>query len=82
MATEKAKWNRSETSKRVLDVKPLDYQLVFRFSTLRNANRLVVLKEGKLEEIGTHDELIAKKGKFHRVVEMQQEVSKITEVAR
>jgi ATP-binding cassette subfamily B protein len=58
------------------------FAIAHRLSTLRNANRLVVLKEGKLEEIGTHDELIAKKGEFHRLVEMQQEMSKITEVAR
>ena len=45
-------------------------------------SRIVVLKDGKIEEVGTHDELLEKKGEFHRLVEMQQEMSKIREVGR
>jgi ATP-binding cassette subfamily B protein len=58
------------------------FAIAHRLSTLRNADRLVVLKEGKVEEVGTHDELLEKKGEFHRLVEMQQEMSKIKGVAR
>jgi len=35
-----------------------------RLSTIRNADRIVVIEEGKIEEIGTYKELIDKKGKF------------------
>jgi ATP-binding cassette subfamily B protein len=58
------------------------FAIAHRLSTLRNADRLVVLKDGKVEEVGTHAELLEKKGEFHRLVEMQQEMSKIRAVAR
>ena len=54
--------------------------IAHRLSTLRNATRLVVLKEGKVSEIGTHEELLAKKSEFHRLVQMQQEMNRIIEV--
>ncbi|MBI4664161.1 MAG: ABC transporter ATP-binding protein [Verrucomicrobia bacterium] len=56
------------------------FAIAHRLSTLRNATRLVVLKEGKVAEVGTHEELIEKKGEFHRLVQMQQEMNKIIEV--
>ena len=56
------------------------FAIAHRLSTLRNATRLVVLKDGKVAEVGTHEELIEKKGEFHRLVEMQQEMNKIIEV--
>jgi ATP-binding cassette subfamily B protein len=58
------------------------FAIAHRLSTLRNADRLVVLKGGKVEEIGTHDELIAKEGEFHRLVKIQQDMSKIQEIQR
>ncbi len=58
------------------------FAIAHRLSTLRHAHRLVVLKNGKVEEVGTHDELLEKKGEFHRLVDMQQEMSKIKAVAR
>ncbi|MCX5660513.1 MAG: ABC transporter ATP-binding protein [Planctomycetota bacterium] len=58
------------------------FAIAHRLSTLRNASRLVVLKGGKIEEMGTHDELMAKKGEFFRLVEMQQEMSRIKAIAR
>jgi ATP-binding cassette subfamily B protein len=57
------------------------FAIAHRLSTLRNANRLVVLKDGKVAEVGTHEELLEKKGEFYRLVEIQQETSKIVAVA-
>jgi ATP-binding cassette, subfamily B, bacterial len=57
------------------------FAIAHRLSTLRNASRLVLLKEGEITEIGTHQELMDKKGEFYRLVEMQKEMSTVIGVA-
>ncbi len=54
--------------------------IAHRLSTLRNCNRLLVIQDGRLVEVGTHEELLAKKGIFHKLVTMQQEMSQIKAV--
>ncbi len=44
-----------------------------RFSTVRMADRIVVLKHGKIEEQGSHTELVAQTGSYARLFEMQAE---------
>ncbi len=56
------------------------FAIAHRLSTLRNATRLVVLKDGKIAETGTHEELMEARGEFYRLVEIQQEMNKIMEV--
>lgn len=51
--------------------------IAHRLSTLRKANRLVVLDQGRLVDIGTHDELISREGLYKRLCELQSELSKI-----
>jgi ATP-binding cassette subfamily B protein len=58
------------------------FAIAHRLSTLRNANRLVVLKNGVLLEVGTHAELLAKEGEFHRLVNLQKETSSIMAVGK
>ena len=56
--------------------------IAHRLSTLKNADRLIVLKEGEIVEMGSHEELLAKEGEFHRLVQMYQEVAKVKAVER
>ena len=42
-----------------------------RFSTVRMADRIIVLHEGKLLEHGTHDELLAVGGRYSELFQMQ-----------
>ena len=57
------------------------FAIAHRLSTLRDAQRLVVLDEGRIVEVGTHRELMARRGVFHDLVKMQQEASRIIAVA-
>ncbi len=47
------------------------FVIAHRLSTIRNANSIFVLDKGEIAETGTHDELIAKKGIYSNLVELQ-----------
>jgi len=42
-----------------------------RFSTVRHADRICVLEQGRLVELGTHDELIALGGRYRTMFDLQ-----------
>lgn len=53
------------------------FAIAHRLSTLRNATKLVVLEKGEIVEMGTHAELMEKKGEFYKLVETQSAVTQI-----
>ncbi len=42
-----------------------------RFSTVRIADRIAVIDDGRVQELGTHDELMALRGRYARLFELQ-----------
>ena len=45
--------------------------IAHRLSTLRKANLILVVDQGKIIEAGSHDELMALGGKYHKLIEIQ-----------
>jgi len=57
------------------------FAIAHRFSTLRCADRLVVLEEGRVVEVGSHQELLAKEdGLFKHLCEIQNQNNQIVAV--
>jgi len=55
------------------------FAIAHRLSTLRNADRIVVLDRGRIVEAGPHEELLERKGAYHKLVEAQMELTKLKE---
>ena len=60
--------------KKVTDGKTV-FAIAHRLSTLKNADRLFVLDDGKIAETGTHKELIEKNGIYASLLRAQQEMA-------
>ncbi|MGI6196874.1 MAG: ABC transporter ATP-binding protein [Eubacteriales bacterium] len=51
--------------------------IAHRLSTLSGADRLLVLDKGRVAEIGTHNELLARKGVYYKLVMAQRQTAKL-----
>ncbi|UJF33016.1 hypothetical protein [Paenibacillus hexagrammi] len=45
--------------------------IAHRLSTIRNADLIVVLDQGTIAEMGTHEQLLLEKGIYHHLVHQQ-----------
>jgi ATP-binding cassette subfamily B protein len=50
--------------------------IAHRLSTLKNSDRILVVDKGQILEQGSHEELLAKGGLYHRLVKIQTELSR------
>ena len=54
------------------------FAIAHRLSTLRNADRLIVLDGGRIVEMGTHEELLRHKSVYYNLVMAQRQTSKLS----
>ena len=55
--------------------------IAHRLSTLRGADRLMVIEKGEVKEIGTHEDLVAREGVYHDLVKAQTEMASVIAVS-
>ena len=56
--------------------------IAHRLSTLSKANKIIVVDNGKILEFGTPDELLEKKGKYWKLVQIQSMADRVAEQKR
>lgn len=47
--------------------------IAHRLSTVRNCNKIIVMDQGKIKEVGSHDELLVQGGKYSELWSIQAE---------
>ena len=55
--------------------------IAHRLSTIQNADKIIVMHKGELKETGTHQELLAKRGIYYRLYQLQYKDQEIVKTA-
>jgi len=55
--------------------------IAHRLSTIQNADKIMVMHKGEIREIGTHQELLANKGIYYKLYQLQYKDQEITKTA-
>ncbi len=55
--------------------------IAHRLSTVRNADRIIVLADGRIVEVGRHDDLLARGGEYTKLYQLQFQVEEAVEPA-
>jgi ABC-type transport system involved in Fe-S cluster assembly fused permease/ATPase subunit len=50
------------------------FVIAHRLSTIRQATEILVVENGQIQERGTHEELIEKKGRYHNLYTYQARI--------
>ncbi|MFQ5633530.1 MAG: ABC transporter ATP-binding protein, partial [bacterium] len=50
------------------------FVIAHRLSTIRKADKILVIEDGQIAERGTHDELIAKQGRYYQLYTYQARI--------
>jgi len=53
------------------------FAIAHRLSTLRKATKIIVMEHGRIQEMGSHDELLDTGGLYSRLCKLQSELSKV-----
>jgi ATP-binding cassette, subfamily B, multidrug efflux pump len=52
--------------------------IAHRLSTIQQADKIIVMHKGQLREIGTHQELLARRGIYYKLYQLQYKDQEIT----
>lgn len=52
------------------------FVIAHRLNTIQNADRIILLNQGRIEEMGTHAELLKKQGHYYEMVQEQEKAKK------
>ncbi|MGE5402605.1 MAG: ABC transporter ATP-binding protein [Ignavibacteriales bacterium] len=55
--------------------------IAHRLSTIQNADKILVMHKGELREMGTHQELLAKRGVYYKLYQLQYKDQEVTKTA-
>lgn len=55
--------------------------IAHRLSTIQNADKIIVMHKGELKEVGTHQELLAKRGIYYKLYQLQYKDQEIIKTA-